>query len=68
MSDKNNDTLIDFALKIGNLTQGLKGLKKDFENHLKEHRVDRVMQWVIIGLQTLVILFLTYLKFNGNIF
>lgn len=65
MSDK--DILIDFAEKIGELTQGLKGLKTNFSNHLKEHRTDRIMQWVIIGLQTLVILFLGYLKVSGKV-
>ncbi len=67
MADRHENTLIEFAEKIGQLTQGFKSLKTNFENHLKEHKVDRIMQWVIIGLQTLVILFLGYLKLTGKI-
>ncbi len=65
MSDK--DIMIEFAGKIGKLTQGLKDLKSNFDNHIKQHRLDRIMQWVIIGLQTLVLLFLGYLKMSGKI-
>lgn len=68
MNDKNNNnnknTLITFAGKIGKLEQGLKDLEKHFTNHLSSHRIDRVMQWFIIGLQIVVLMFLGYLKFN----
>lgn len=65
MSD--HDKMLEFAEKIGQFTQGLKSLKTNFDNHLKDHKTDRIMQWVIIGLQTLVILFLGYLKLSGKI-
>lgn len=61
------ETLIEFAEKIGQLTQGFRNLKTNFENHLKEHKTDRIMQWIIIILQTLVIVFLGYLKITGKI-
>ena len=61
------DPMLEFAEKIGKLTQGLKNLKENFDSHIKEHKLDRIMQWVIIGLQTLVILFLGYLKMSGKI-
>jgi len=59
--------LIEFAEKIGKLTQGLKGLQTDFGKHLKEHNIDRVMQWFIIALQTVVLLSLGWLKITGKI-
>lgn len=66
MTDEDK-VLIEFAEKIGKLTQGLKGLQTDFGKHLKEHTTDRIMQWVIIGLQTLVLLALSWLRFMGKI-
>lgn len=65
MSDK--DIMIEFAGKIGQLTAGLKNLKTNFDNHIKQHKTDRIMQWIIIGLQTFVILFLGYLKMSGKL-
>ena len=65
MTDK--DTLITFAEKIGELSQGLKTITANFERHLKDHTTDRIMQWAIIGLQTIVILFLGYLKVTGKL-
>ena len=65
MNDK--DIMIEFAEKIGLLTQGLSNIKTNFDNHLNEHRLDRIMQWVIIGIQTVVILFLGYLKISGKV-
>ena len=65
MTDR--DTLISFASEIGKLTQGLKTITTNFDRHLKDHAVDRVMQWFIIGLQTIVIVFLGYLKVTGKI-
>jgi hypothetical protein len=65
MNDK--DIMIEFAEKIGLLTQGLSNIKTNFDNHLNEHKLDRVMQWVIIGMQTVVILFLGYLKISGKV-
>jgi hypothetical protein len=65
MNDK--DIMIEFAEKIGEMKAGLKSLKSNFDNHIKQHRVDRIMQWIIIGLQTLVIMFLSYLKISGKI-
>ena len=56
MNDQN--TLVKFAEKIGKLEAGLANLTTHFTNHLSDHKVDRVMQWVIIGLQVIVILFL----------
>ena len=64
---KDDKVLLDFAEKIGALTEGQANLDKNFENHLKEHRTDRIMQWVIIGLQTVVLLFLGYLKVTGKV-
>lgn len=66
---KNDDSsiLLDFAEKIGQLTEGQANLDKNLENHLKEHLTDRIMQWCILGLQTIVILFLGYLKLTGKI-
>lgn len=64
---ENNEIFIEYAEKIGQLTQGLKNLKSNFDQHLKEHATDRIMQWIIIGLQTIVILFLGYLKVTGKI-
>ena len=61
------DILIQFATKIGQLTTGLKDVKKNFDNHIKQHRTDRIMQWIIIGLQTVVIIFLGYLMSSGKI-
>lgn len=65
MNDK--DIMIEFAEKIGLLTQGLSNIKTNFDNHLKDHKLDRIMQWVIIGMQTVIILFLGYLKVSGKI-
>lgn len=65
MNDK--DIMIEFAEKIGLLTQGLSNIKTNFDNHLNEHKLDRIMQWVIIGMQTVVILFLGYLKISGKV-
>jgi len=61
------DKMLEFAEKIGQFTQGLKTLKENFDKHLDDHKIDRIMQWVIIGLQTLVLLFLGYLKMSGKI-
>ena len=60
------EVLIDFANKIGQLSEGLKNLRTNFDRHIREHKLDRIMQWVIIGMQTLVILFLGYLKVSGK--
>ena len=64
MSDR--DILIEFAEKIGKLSQGLSNIKSSFKTHIEQHRIDRVMQWVIIGLQTLVIMFLGWMKLTGK--
>lgn len=61
------DILIEFANKIGQLTAGLKNLKTNFDNHIKQHKTDRIMQWVIIALQTVVIIFLGWLMTSGKI-
>jgi len=66
MTDDKN-IWIEYARKVGELTQGLKDLKSNFDNHIKEHRIDRIMQYIIIGLQTVVIVFLGYLKVTGKI-
>ena len=65
MTDK--DIMIEFAEKIGELTAGLKNLKSNFDGHIRQHRTDRIMQWFIIGLQTVVIVLLGYLKYSGKI-
>jgi len=65
MNDK--DIMIDFAEKIGELTAGLKSLKSNFSSHIKQHRLDRIMQWLIIALQTVIITFLAWLKQTGKI-
>jgi len=65
MNDK--DIMIEFAEKIGLLTQGLSNIKTNFDNHISQHKLDRIMQWVIIGMQTVIILFLGYLKVSGKI-
>ena len=65
MGDK--EIMIEFAEKIGKLTTGLKDLKKNFDNHIKQHKTDRIMQWVIIALQTIVIIFLGWLMASGKI-
>jgi len=65
MNDK--DIMIEFAEKIGLLTQGLSNIKTNFDNHISQHKLDRIMQWVIIGMQTVIILFLGYLKVAGKI-
>jgi hypothetical protein len=68
--DKNN---ILFAMKIGGLESGLKsldeklkigldGLDVKVEKHLSAHDNDRKMQWFIVGLQVVVLIFLGYLK------
>ena len=64
MTDK--DILIEFAEKIGKLSQGLSNIKSNFASHIEQHRIDRIMQWVIIGLQTLVLLFLGWMKLTGK--
>lgn len=61
------EILIEYAEKIGQLTQGLLNLKSNFDTHLRSHRLDRVMQWVIIGLQSIIVMFLGYLKLTGKI-
>lgn len=65
MSDK--DILIDFAEKIGELNGAVKSLKSNFKSHKDQHKIDRIMQWAIIFLQTIVILFLGYMKQTGKI-
>lgn len=65
MGDK--DIMIEFAEKIGELTAGLKSLKSNFTSHIKQHRLDRIMQWFIIALQTVIIAFLALLKQSGKI-
>lgn len=65
MNDK--DILIDFAEKIGELTGGLKSIKSNFSSHIKQHRLDRIMQWIILFLQTIIIAFLGWLKLTGKI-
>ncbi len=65
MNDK--DIMIDFAEKIGEMKAGLKSLKSNFGSHIKQHRLDRIMQWIIIGLQTIIIPFLVWLKSTGKI-
>jgi len=67
MNEGDRQTLIKFAGKIGTLEQGLKDLTNHFTNHLSNHKVDRILQFVGIGLQTFVIVFLGYLKINGVI-
>ena len=61
------DILIDFAGKLGELKAGLASLKTNFSNHIKQHRIDRIMQWLIIALQTVIIAFLAWLKQTGKI-
>jgi hypothetical protein len=64
MNDK--DILIEFAEKIGKLSQAVSNIKSNFKTHIEQHKVDRIMQWVIIGLQTLVIMFLGWMKLSGK--
>lgn len=56
------DILVGFAKQIGSLTQGFDDLKKHFENHLSDHKIDRIMQWFILALQVIVIMLLGYFK------
>ena len=65
MNDK--DIMIDFAEKIGEMKAGLNSLKSNFSSHIKQHRIDRIMQWIIIFLQTIIIAFLGWLKLIGKI-
>lgn len=65
MSDK--DILIDFAEKIGELNGTVKSLKSNFKSHKDQHKLDRIMQWIILFLQTIIIAFLGWLKLSGKI-
>ena len=65
MSDK--DILIDFAGKLGELKAGLASLKSNFKSHRNHHKLDRIMQWIIIFLQTIIIAFLGWLQLSGKI-
>ena len=62
---ENENTLIHFASEIGALKQGFKDLSGKMTTHLADHKSDKRMQWFIIGLQVVVLIFLSYLKFNG---
>lgn len=57
MNKERDDTqnLIDFAGRLGRLEKGLEDLTLHFTNHLSQHSIDRIMQWIIVGLQLVVL-------------
>ena len=50
------DYLIQFAEKLGNLTSGLNDLRLHFDNHLSQHKLDRVLQVIIIFFQIFILI------------
>jgi hypothetical protein len=67
MTGKNEDnsTLILFATKIGSLEAKFKSVDDKIEKHLSAHNTDRLMQWGIIALQVVVLIFLGIQKIGG---
>lgn len=55
-----NNTLINFASRLGKLEQSIKDLDKHFTNHLSHHKSQKWLQWFILSLQVIVIIFLSY--------
>ena len=58
MAIKIQNVLIDFASRLGKLEQSIEDLDKHFTNHLSNHKAQKWLQWFILALQVVVILFL----------
>jgi len=66
MNNERDDTqnLIDFAGKMGRVEKGLEDLTTHFTNHLSQHSIASIREWIIMGLQVVVIITLGVIFFK----